>query len=70
MLLAKFEAISFDNLSIITTLVSIIVTTHNTFITSFSNGGNLMTTVFSMVGHGVYEVTIQTISGNDNAVSM
>lgn len=59
MLLTKFNVISFDELSMFTTIISIIVTLQNTFVgCGLNEGGILMTTVFSIMVNGTYEVNI------------
>ena len=70
-MLTKFKAISFDGLSMIMTFISIIVTIQNTFSTFINYyGGNLMITVLLMVDQGVYEVTVQTVNGDEFVVSI
>lgn len=70
-MLTWFNIISFNSLSIIVTVIGIIVTIINTFLTcmSFERGG-YMISVFVTVGQGVYGVTIQTVNNYDHVVSI
>ena len=55
-LLARFGVITSDHLSDLFTLISVLVTIHNTF-NGFIFGGGLMVVVFVMVGMGTFGVT-------------
>lgn len=55
-LLARFGVITSDHLSDLFTLISVLVTIHNTF-NGFIFGGGLMVVFFVMVGMGTFGVT-------------
>lgn len=70
-LLAKFKVITFNDLSVMITLIGIIVTVHNTFIScGLFNGGIFMIILFEAVGLGTTGVTKQIVNDFGFVVSV
>lgn len=71
MLLARFKIITFDDLSVTITLISIVVTLHNTFIScGLFEGGILMVILFVAVAMGTTGVTKQIVNDCGFVVSV